>query len=160
MQKSGAAEYLAGNNSYCEWYASCSSYSLFYVITTLWPRIISNNAVVVLIVPIAISVATELHFDPLPFVLWPYVSSSTSFWHRLAIKRTLWCTDRQIIVFRFLLGRRSTQCSSGFCHFIFYLKFGMVVMGKTFPSRYSRKICLSGGLKNRFEELQGHFPLQ
>ncbi|QQS59713.1 SLC13 family permease [Candidatus Peregrinibacteria bacterium] len=80
MQKSGAAEFLAkGIIPIAEGNPSIVLILLLYVITTLLTEIISNNAAVVLIVPIAISVATEVHFNPLPLVLTVMFAASTSF---------------------------------------------------------------------------------
>ena len=80
MQKSGAADLVA--DFLVKAGGLCSPIILliiFYVITTFLTEIISNNASVVLIVPIAISVAEKLSFDPKVFVLTVMFAASTSF---------------------------------------------------------------------------------
>jgi len=52
---------------------------LFYLVTTLLTEIISNNAAVVLLVPIAISVAEKIGSEPRSFVLAVIFAASTSF---------------------------------------------------------------------------------
>jgi di/tricarboxylate transporter len=80
MQKSGAAEYLAdgivgiSNNIH-----PIFLLGLFYLITTMLTEIISNNAAVALLIPIALSVAIELNVAPFPLVLAVMFAASTSF---------------------------------------------------------------------------------
>lgn len=51
----------------------------FYLITTVMTEIISNNAAVVLLIPIGISVADKLELNPMAFVLAVMFAASTSF---------------------------------------------------------------------------------
>jgi len=80
MQKSGAADLTADLLVKAGGlFSPIILLILFYVITTFLTEIISNNASVVLIVPIAISVAEKLSFDPKVFVLTVMFAASTSF---------------------------------------------------------------------------------
>lgn len=81
MQKSGAAAFLAnGIVSLAEGSHPIIILALFYLITTLLTEIISNNASVALLIPIAISVAEELSgIPPLALVLTVMFAASTSF---------------------------------------------------------------------------------
>lgn len=53
--------------------------AIVYLITNALTEMISNNAVAVLITPIAISLATELGFDPRPFIIAVMFAASASF---------------------------------------------------------------------------------
>ncbi len=80
MTKNGAADFLAGmivNNASS--FHPLILLGLFYLITTLITEIISNNATVVLLIPIAIQVSEKLGYDPWSFVLVIMFASSTSF---------------------------------------------------------------------------------
>lgn len=80
MQKSGAAELLAnmlaktGDHMH-----PLLLLMLFYVFTTILTEIISNNASIVLIAPIALSVADKLMLNPITFLLVVMFAASTSF---------------------------------------------------------------------------------
>ena len=80
MQKSGAADFVANflisSGKFLPYFWLLF---LFYVLTTLLTEIISNNASVVLIVPIAISVAQKLALSEKAFVLVIMFAASTSF---------------------------------------------------------------------------------
>lgn len=89
MQKSGASDLVASLVTYL---GAATDISLagvdltpilvlafLYLLTTLLTEIISNNAAVVLLVPIAISVANELGVNPLALVLGVMFAASTSF---------------------------------------------------------------------------------
>jgi di/tricarboxylate transporter len=52
---------------------------LLYFITTLMTEVLSNNASVVLIVPVAVELAQQLGYNPIPFILIPMFAASTSF---------------------------------------------------------------------------------
>ena len=53
--------------------------SLLYLTTWLLTELISNNAVGVLMTPIAVAIASDLGIDPRPFLVAVMFSSSTSF---------------------------------------------------------------------------------
>jgi len=80
IQESGAADYLAG------WIAIISYdssplliFAIFYLVTTLLTEVISNNAAVVLLVPVALAVATKLGINPISITLIIMFAASTSF---------------------------------------------------------------------------------
>lgn len=80
MQKSGGADMIA------EFLASGATFlppiiilGLFYLITTLLTEIVSNNASVVLLIPVALSVADRLFLNPRAFVFAVMFAASTSF---------------------------------------------------------------------------------
>ncbi len=80
MQTSGAADMIA------EFLAESANFlppililGLFYVMTTIITEIVSNNASVVLLIPVAISVAEKLFLNPKAFVLAVMFAASTSF---------------------------------------------------------------------------------
>lgn len=80
MQKSGGADLIA--NTLITFSDNASPIILlgtFYLITTLLTEIISNNAAVVLLIPIAASVATKLGLNPTAFTLVVMFAASTSF---------------------------------------------------------------------------------
>ncbi len=53
--------------------------SLFYLFTSLLTQLISNNAVAVLLTPIALSLATSLHVNPQPLLMTIAFGASASF---------------------------------------------------------------------------------
>lgn len=80
MQKSGAAQLIAD----LLYTFSLNDKGIFilillYLVTTLLTEVISNNAAVVLIAPVAISVADAMNVNPLPLVLTVMFAASTSF---------------------------------------------------------------------------------
>lgn len=80
MEKSGTTEWLAQNLVGLG--GSWSGYALltlFYGITTLLTEIISNNAAVVLLMPIAAQVAERLDFNPFAFMITVVFAASSSF---------------------------------------------------------------------------------
>ena len=80
MEKSGATEWLAQNLVGLG--GSWSGYGLlmlFYGITTLLTEILSNNAAVVLLMPIAAQVAEKLDFNPFAFMITVVFAASSSF---------------------------------------------------------------------------------
>ncbi|MFW6436498.1 MAG: SLC13 family permease [Halococcoides sp.] len=52
---------------------------VFYLFTALLTNLVSNNASVVLMIPVAIQAAVELGFEPFPFVLAVTFAASTAF---------------------------------------------------------------------------------
>lgn len=80
MNNSGTTQWLADN--LISLGGGISGYWLlvfFYVITALLTEILSNNASVVLILPIAAEVATHLDFNPLAFMFAVTFAASSSF---------------------------------------------------------------------------------
>lgn len=80
MEKSGATQWLAdnlvtlGGNFSGYWILT-----FFFVITSLLTEILSNNASVVLLLPIAAQVAESLNFNPFAFMLAVTFAASNSF---------------------------------------------------------------------------------
>lgn len=80
METSGAAALVAsGLASSADYLPPLAVLALVYVLTTLLTEILSNNASVVLAVPVAIELASGLGYDPIPFVLAAMFAASTSF---------------------------------------------------------------------------------
>jgi di/tricarboxylate transporter len=80
MSKSGAADYLAGGLvGITDSMEPILILMIFYLVTTVLTEIISNNAAVVLMIPIAVSVSAKLGLDSFPFVLAVMFAASTSF---------------------------------------------------------------------------------
>ncbi len=80
MQKSGAADLIANTIvAYSGFLTPLVLLMVFYGITTVLTEIISNNAAVVLLIPIGIAVADKLELNPLAFVLAVMFAASTSF---------------------------------------------------------------------------------
>ncbi|MBD3360611.1 hypothetical protein GF366_02290 [Candidatus Peregrinibacteria bacterium] len=80
MQESGAANFIAGlivNLS--DYLSPLLIFGVFYIITTILTELISNNAAVVLLVPIALAVAQKLGINPISLTLIVMFASSTSF---------------------------------------------------------------------------------
>jgi len=80
MTKSGAAAWLADllASSATQWHPVFVLMAL-YGITTLMTELVSNNASVVVLVPVAVSIAQALELEPLPLVLAVMFGASTSF---------------------------------------------------------------------------------
>jgi di/tricarboxylate transporter len=80
MQKSGAADLIANTIvAYSGFMTPLVLLMVFYGLTTVLTEIISNNAAVVLLIPIGISVADKLDLNPIAFVLAVMFAASTSF---------------------------------------------------------------------------------
>lgn len=80
MDKSGATQWLA--NSLVEIGGSLSGYwilTFFFILTSIFTEMISNNAAVVLMLPVAVNVAEKLSFNPLAFMLTVIFAASNSF---------------------------------------------------------------------------------
>jgi di/tricarboxylate transporter len=80
MDKSGATEWLATN--LIQLGGNLSGYwilTFFFVVTSLLTEIISNNAAVVLMIPIAVNVAETLHLNPISFMFAVTFAASNSF---------------------------------------------------------------------------------
>jgi len=80
MTKSGAADWVAGLLAAQTggWHPVLVLMTL-YAVTTLLTELVSNNASVVILVPVAISIAGSLGLEPFPLVLAVMFAASTSF---------------------------------------------------------------------------------
>ncbi|HEX7719200.1 MAG TPA: SLC13 family permease, partial [Woeseiaceae bacterium] len=80
MTKSGGADWIGGLlGLYAEGWHPVFVIMALYVVTTLLTELVSNNASVVILVPVAISLGTVLELAPLPLVLAVMFAASTSF---------------------------------------------------------------------------------
>ena len=79
MSKTGAAELIASNIVHLTPHSPWLSLALIYLITVIFTEMITNNAAAVLMFPIAIATANQLHCDPLPFIITIMVAASASF---------------------------------------------------------------------------------
>lgn len=80
MDNSGATEWLA--NGLVSLSGSLSGFWIlffFYVITSLLTEILSNNAAVVLMIPLSVKVAETLHLNPYAFMIAITFAASNSF---------------------------------------------------------------------------------
>lgn len=80
MEKSGATQWLA--ESLASLGEGLSGYwllTIFFVVTSLITEILSNNASVVLLIPIAAQVAEQLNLNPLAFIFAVTFAASNSF---------------------------------------------------------------------------------
>ena len=80
MEKSGATQWLADNLVAVG--GNLSGYwilTFFFIITSILTEMISNNAAVVLMLPVAASVAEKLNFNTLAFMLTVIFAASNSF---------------------------------------------------------------------------------
>ncbi|MGB6301841.1 MAG: SLC13 family permease, partial [Rivularia sp. (in: cyanobacteria)] len=80
MEKSGATQWLANNLVAIG--GNLSGYwilTFFFILTSIFTEMISNNASVVLMLPIAVNVAEKLNFSPFAFMLTVIFAASNSF---------------------------------------------------------------------------------
>jgi di/tricarboxylate transporter len=80
MEKSGATQWLANNLVAIG--GNLSGYwilTFFFILTSIFTEMISNNASVVLMLPVAVSVAEKLSFNPFAFMLTVIFAASNSF---------------------------------------------------------------------------------
>jgi di/tricarboxylate transporter len=80
MEKSGTSQWLANNLGAIG--THLSGYWLltfFYLITSVLTEILSNNAAVILMIPIAAKVATSLSYNPLAFIFAVTFAASNSY---------------------------------------------------------------------------------
>ncbi|MDJ0731067.1 MAG: SLC13 family permease [Crocosphaera sp.] len=80
MEKSGATDWLATHLVAVA--GNFSGYwilTFFFIITSVFTEMISNNATVVLLLPVAANVAETLNFNPMAFMLTVIFASSNSF---------------------------------------------------------------------------------
>ena len=80
MQQSGASDMIASSIiDVSDFLSPVVILGLFYLVTTILTEIISNNAAVVLLVPIGVAVGQKLGLDPKAFALAIMFAASTSF---------------------------------------------------------------------------------
>jgi len=85
MGTTGAADYIA--NNMVGWVSSLASeawkpivlLAAVFLLTTIVTELLSNNATVVLMMPIALGTAAELGLDPRPFAIATTIAASASF---------------------------------------------------------------------------------
>jgi di/tricarboxylate transporter len=80
MTKSGAAGWLAGllAANAQDWHPLLVMFALYFI-TTVLTEMVSNNASVVILVPVAIGIAAQLSLPVFPIVLVVMFAASTSF---------------------------------------------------------------------------------
>lgn len=80
LQATGAAALLAsGLGVSADYLPPLAVLALVYLLTTLMTEVLSNNASVVLVIPVSIQLALDLGYNPIPFILAPMFAASTSF---------------------------------------------------------------------------------
>jgi di/tricarboxylate transporter len=80
LERTGGAELLAGLAAQASDYVSpLVLLGIFYVMAMILTELISNNATVVVMVPVAIATAETLGLDPKAFILAIMFAASTSF---------------------------------------------------------------------------------
>ncbi|CAN5140459.1 SLC13 family permease [soil metagenome] len=79
MEKTGAAELIAYNIlALTKSFGAVGIISVFFLVTTVFTSIMSNNAAAILLVPIGIASAQELGMSPMPFLMAITFAASTS----------------------------------------------------------------------------------
>ena len=80
MERSGGAEWIAALVvSVSELFPAIAVLGVFYLLTALLTNVISNNASVVLMIPVAVDAATTIGANPFAFVLAVTFAASTAF---------------------------------------------------------------------------------
>jgi len=80
LQRTGGAEFLAQLVLLSAGVLpAIAVLGLFYLLTAMLTNVISNNASVVLMIPVAVTAATRLGVDPFPFILAVTFAASTAF---------------------------------------------------------------------------------
>lgn len=80
LERTGAAQFLADQAVYAANYVpAIGVLFIFYALTSLLTELVSNNATVVLMVPIGVTTAVTLGLDPAALVLVIMFAASTSF---------------------------------------------------------------------------------
>jgi di/tricarboxylate transporter len=103
LEKSGAAALIASLvSSLTEGLPVLLVVMGFYVFTTLLTEVLSNNATVILLVPIAINLAVHKGLDPRILVLAVMFAASTSFLTPIGYQTNTWSTHRRLQIHRFL----------------------------------------------------------
>ena len=80
MAKSGAAAWLGESLAWlaADWHPLLVLLAI-YLLTTMLTELVSNNAAIIILVPVAASLGTTLGLEPLPLVLAAMFAASTSF---------------------------------------------------------------------------------
>ncbi|UCF36263.1 MAG: anion permease [Acidobacteriota bacterium] len=79
MEKTGTAEFVAqGLLGLTDLLGVIVIIPIFYLLSTLFAGIMSHNAAVILLVPIGVASAHELHVDPMPFLMAITFAASSS----------------------------------------------------------------------------------
>ena len=85
MESTGAADYLAQNmvgvtaGWFNEAWKPLAMLAVIYLLTVVITEVLSNNATVVLMMPIALGIAAQLGLDPRPFAVAIVLASSAAF---------------------------------------------------------------------------------
>jgi di/tricarboxylate transporter len=85
MDSTGTAQYIAGNlamtatDMVAEAWKPLLLLAVVFLITSVVTELLSNNATVVLMMPIALGIAAELGLDPRPFAIAITIAASASF---------------------------------------------------------------------------------
>ena len=85
MESTGAANYIAQNlvSLSSDWFSDAwkpiAMLAIIYIMTVIITEVLSNNATVVLMMPIALGIALQLGLDPRPFAIAIILGSSAGF---------------------------------------------------------------------------------
>ena len=85
MEVTGATQWIVGlawqgiEWTVAEPWRPIVSLVVVYIITSVFTEILSNNATVVIMIPLGISIATQVGVDPRPFIIAVCIASSASF---------------------------------------------------------------------------------
>ena len=79
LDKTHAAEAIAGGLLSLVNEQPWSALAMVYLVTTFFTEIITNNAAAALVFPIAMSTVDRLHVNPLPFIFCIMIGASASF---------------------------------------------------------------------------------
>ncbi|MEL6436918.1 MAG: SLC13 family permease, partial [Pseudomonadota bacterium] len=80
MQKTElVADIIAAIVPYLDGLSALAALATIYILTTILTELVTNNAVAVIITPLAIGLATALGLDPRPFVIAVMMAASASF---------------------------------------------------------------------------------
>ena len=85
LEVTGATQWIVGSAwQLIEWavaepWRPIVSLIVVYIITSIFTEVLSNNATVVIMIPLGISIASQLACDPRPFIIAVCIASSASF---------------------------------------------------------------------------------
>jgi di/tricarboxylate transporter len=85
MESTGAANYIAQNmvaltgDWFTDVWRPLAMLAVIYLLTMVITEVLSNNATVVLMMPIALGIAAQLGLDPRPFAIAIVLASSAAF---------------------------------------------------------------------------------
>lgn len=79
LEVSGAAAHIAGTLAGLSGGNPWTSLALVYAMTVVFTEVLSNNAAAVLIFPIAMATATQLHVNYMPFIMALMMAASAAF---------------------------------------------------------------------------------